>query len=321
MSKGDKSRWALLTGGICVVGAAAVYWAYSSEQKSKASKKKAVKKTAAVSASSSLSPPAVSSSSSSAPTNQPAPPASADPAPAPVSVSGSANTTANASGELSREHLVAMFKDIVADMDALIFQLARREHQLRNKNVDKQSLLSELSQAYQESMTHIQHKAFAKYETTEQMAEQAVVKYESDPDFQQVRARMDLINNALMGGVPPPDPEQLAKQPDWLTVEKVIEIFTDMMEAMTQSMVESVEEVKAKHTDGPPPSEEVNQRYLEKITKVKDSVLLRYKLDEKMLDVAMLKYANDPTLANVMIELQTKQEKQFQELRKKVWGE
>jgi hypothetical protein len=130
---------------------------------------------------------------------------------------------------------------------------------------------------------------------------------------------MDLINNALMGGVPPPDPEDLAKQPVWLTVEKVIEIFTAMMETMTQSMVETVDEVSAKHA-GPPPHEEVNQRYMEKISEVKDTILDKYKLDEKMLDVAMLKYANDPTLANVMIELQSRQEQKFKELRERVWS-
>jgi hypothetical protein len=43
-------------------------------------------------------------------------------------------------GELSREDLVAMFKDIVAGMDSLIFQLARRERQLRSQEQDKEKV-------------------------------------------------------------------------------------------------------------------------------------------------------------------------------------
>lgn len=38
---------------------------------------------------------------------------------------------------MSKEDLVSMFEDIVAGMDSLIFQLARKEHQLRNSNVGK----------------------------------------------------------------------------------------------------------------------------------------------------------------------------------------
>lgn len=211
-----------------------------------------------------------------------------------------------------------MFKDIVAGMDSLIFQLARREHDLRKQPVDKKEILEMLSLDYQKSMHQIQVNAFKKYNTTEEMAEAAVKKYENDPEFKQVRDRMDLINNALMGGIEPPNEEQLAKQPEWLTVTMVIEIFTVMMESMTQAMRESVDEVKLNHPEGPPPSEEVNERYLNKITTVKDSVLLKYELDEKMLDVAMLKYANDPNLATVMIDLQTNQEKQFTQLRKEM---
>lgn len=153
----------------------------------------------------------------------------------------------------------------------------------------------------------IQTKAFEKYNTTEALAEKAVMMYQDDPAFQQVRARMDLINNALMGGVPPPAEEDLANQPDWLTVEKVIEIFSAMMEDMTKSMGDAVAEVQKLYPGIPPPYEQVNIRYMEKIAQVKDSVLAKYKLDEKMLDVAMLQYASDPTLASVMIELQSSQ--------------
>jgi len=326
---------AAAAGGALVLGAA--YWAYTSDVKSKKEQRKLAKQAKSQPntvtnttpkpkpATTTTPAPTPAATTATANTTTPAPTPAAAPAaaekPTPTPTPTPAAATPAASGELSREDLVNMFKDIVAGMDSLIFQLARREHQLRNQQVDKERLLATLSQAYQESMQQIQVNAFEKYQTTEEAAERAVKKYENDPDFQMVRGRMDLINNALMGGVPPPDPQQLANQPDWLTVDKVIEIFTAMMETMTQSMRESVDEARAKHPEGPPPSEEVNQRYLEKITKVKDSVLEKYNLDEKMLDVAMLKYANDPTLANVMIELQTNQEKQFQELRKEVWGQ
>lgn len=321
MSDDQKSSSNLkLFGGIAaVVGASAAalaYVAFSSEQKAKAAAKKAASAAKQEEKRASKAVAARAQAAAAAATPVPKVVTPASPAVSAV-VEEVTEESKIAGSELGREGLVNMFTFIVNGMDALIFKLAREERQLRMQGADKDKMLADLSHSYQESMQALQVEAFRKYDTDEVQAETAIKKYEQDPEFKAIRARMDLINNALMGGVPPADPDMLEKMPAWLTVDKVIEVFTTMMESMTQSMVESVEEVSKQH-EGPPPHEEINARYYEKISIVKDAVLGRFDLDEKMLDVAMLKYANDPALANVMIELQSKQEKTFDELRAKV---
>jgi hypothetical protein len=287
-NKGSSAKWWVL-GGVAAVGVACAgaYLVYSSGGKKKTKKSKKTQK----------------------------------PAPEPVKPTAAVNdTTKKEEGstdteEFGRDQLVAMFRDMVTGMQEVIFHLAKMEQHMRQQKVSQEELVATLSTQYRDQMQRIQIKAFEKYKTNEEQAERASEKYHDDPEFKELLHQMDVLNNALTAGVPPPDPEKLAKLPASLTCDRTIEIFTDIMETMTEAMVSSVMTVKEKHAPNPPPQAEIDQLYLDKIKACKDDVLLKYQLDSEMLDIALQKYASDPRLSETMMALQSKQQVKFMELQ------
>jgi len=290
--KSSGSKW-LVLGGLAAVGAvvAGAYIVYSKSDKKKKDKKRVKKEKVA---------------------------------PKPVSIKDVTEeektnkaTTQYPTEEFGRDQLVAMFRDMVNGMQEVIFGLAKMEQQMRQQNVSQDEMVAALSTQYRDQMQTIQTRAFKKYNTNEEQAEKASEKYRDDPEFKKLLHQMEVLNNALTAGVPPPDPEKLAKLPASLTVDKTIEIMTDIMETMTDAMESSVNAVKEKHAPAPPPQEEIDAKYLEKIKVCKDEVLQKYQLDSEMLDIALQKYATDPKLSGKIVDLQSKQQARLEALNRK----
>lgn len=278
----SNTKWWVL-GGLAAAGVAiaGVYVLYSSSDKKKKTKKGANK---------AQSTAVASSSSTQGATRE-------------EQKTNSADTE-----EFGRDQLVAMFRDMVTGMQEVIFGLAKMEQQMRQQQVSQDKMVAALSSQYRDQMQRIQIRAFEKYNTNDEQAERASEKYHDDPEFKKLLHQMEVLNNALTAGVPPPDPEKLAKLPASVTVEKTIEIMTDIMETMTKAMEDSCNAVKAKYAPHPPPQTEINQMYLEKIKVCKDSVLTKYSLDSEMLDIALQKYATDQKLSETIVNLQSKQQ-------------
>lgn len=225
------------------------------------------------------------------------------------------NKTSSDTEELGRDQLVAMFRDMVTGMQEVIFGLAKMEQQMRQQKVSQEEMQAALSTQYRDQMQRIQIRAFEKYNTDEEQAEKASEKYHDDSEFKKLLHQMEVLNDALTAGVPPPDPDKLAKLPASLTVDKTIEIMTDIMESLTQAMEDSVNAVKAKHAPLPPPPAEIDAMYLEKIKVCKERVLHTYELDSEMLDIALQKYATNPKLSETIVNLQSKQQARLEALR------
>ena len=69
----------------------------------------------------------------------------------------------------------------------------------------------------------------------------------------------------------PPDPADLAKVPESLTVQKVIEIFTEMMEHMSEAMEATCAQVAAVATrpTGAALDQMITELYIQKVEVIK----------------------------------------------------
>lgn len=284
--KNSSKQWWIVGGiaavGVCVAG---VYYMYSTSTKKKPAKKGTKKPTKAA-------------------------------APTIKDVTREEGKTAIVpeSEEFGRDQLVAMFRDMVTGMQEIIFGLAKMEQQMRQRKISQDEMVTALSSQYRDQMQRIQIRAFEKYNTNEEQAERASEKYHNDPEFMKLLHQMEVLNNALTAGVPHPDPEKLAKLPSSLTCDKTIEIMTEIMETMTDAMEYSVQSVKAKHAPLPPPQDEIDNLYLQKIKICKDNVLTKFQLDSEMLDIALQKYATDSKLSETIVNLQSKQQARLEAL-------
>lgn len=234
------------------------------------------------------------------------------------SAASTASSSSAAGTEMSRVQLLAMFEDLYSGMEDVVKSLEQRVGDLRSRGVDQATLQQVILYGFKQGQADVQASVFEKHKCTEESATAATEKFQDDDEFKKIIAKIEVLKNQVMQmQMAPLTPEALSQVPSWLDVDKLIDFFKDMMSRLNQAMLDSRQEVQNKHPKGKLTQyqTEVDNLYLTKIKQVKDDLLSQYKLEESVLEIAILKYANDPKLTTTMMELQTNQHQYFMQLQ------
>lgn len=207
--------------------------------------------------------------------------------------------------DVSRDVLLGVFGDILKGMERAIIELAQQEQRMKVDGVPPESIMADIAQAYVNAITQLQLQVFASHGVSEGAVDLAVENHQNDPEFKAITDRMQFLNRTLLGGPPELNQEELNKIPAWLTVDTLVEIFTMMMKGMETAFATSLLEVRKQHPNTPDlPDLAVAQENALQSKVARDQVLGQYSLTEEILNIALLKYANDAKLAQVMLALQ-----------------
>lgn len=207
--------------------------------------------------------------------------------------------------DVSRDVLLGVFGDILKGMERAIIELAQQEQRMKVDGVPPESIMADIAQAYVNAITQLQLQVFASHGVSEGAVDLAVENHQNDPEFKAITDRMQFLNRTLLGGPPELNQEELNKIPAWLTVDTLVEIFTMMMKGMETAFATSLLEVRKQHPNTPDlPDPAVAQENALQSKVARDQVLGQYSLTEEILNIALLKYANDAKLAQVMLALQ-----------------
>lgn len=334
MSWNEDNKWlkiAVVAGGALAVAAVAVLLKKKSAEKAKAQKaaKKQAKKAAKAAAA------AAQADTQSRSVTTPAPAAAADDepvysAPATTSTKTKASTTAATatataavaataaappgSDELTLAQIMSFFSDILQGMNGVIVDLSRHEQQLMSQGQDEMKVKEEISQIYLQAITQLQMQCFVNHGLTESQIEKATVKYAHDERFQAITMQIQKLNLALLGEQPGLNEEQLQRVPEWLTVDKLIEIFTEMIDGINAGYEDSLATVRAKHPTGFLPEDEVQEQNIIFGRKAREEILAKHGIDEETFNIGLFKHANEPKLRDVMLDLQESHQARRQEL-------
>lgn len=178
-----------------------------------------------------------------------------------------------------------------------------------NPSISPQQMQQVLVQQYITKIKVIQQQVCEENNTTEEAVQKASDEYANDAEFQPLLATLSKFNNTVVRGglnMEPPSAEDLARVPADLTVEKVITIFTAMMEKMSIAMENTCTQVK--NLPNPPTGFQLDQliteMYLSEVELIKTELLATHGYEESTLDAAVLKYQQDPTLIDTLTNLQ-----------------
>eukprot|EP00808_Paulinella_micropora_P011771 g60241.t1 len=300
-SKKDKV-WLVAAGGLALVGVGAVWYLYSryqGEQEAKRSKIKGKKpRPAKKGASKKASKPSSSDDSTSAPTP---------------------------GAPLSKEKLLQALRTMLTTAHGILENFPRfeAEYRTRNPEATHEQIIGILGLQYQHSLQSSREKVLRKHQTTEQGIQKALDQYENDEDVMKLVAEFKNIEETLNRmAQEAEDPElaaKIAQLPEDLTLEKVKEIFTTLMQQMIQTMEETVNQVNAMESEGrpmdTPQKNMVFQRLLyNKQADVKSRVLESYQLDEATLDLAIRKYQTSEEFVETFRQQQMEQQRRVSAL-------
>jgi len=224
----------------------------------------------------------------------------------------------------SKETILGVLRAMTKSTKDIIADLHQQEMEVRasSPNASQEQIATYLSQTYNIAIQAARQKIFDQYRISEESCQAAILQYSADAEVQeaiQTQTNLELVLDHH--GIKPEDPEELKRQlaslPADFTRERVTEIFTRLMERMSDAMEQAMKEVNAIQ---PPPSEAerddlIRRSYMERVDDVKDSVLREYGITEPTLDLGIRKYRNDPEFDRTVRRLQEQQQKRFQQLR------
>lgn len=300
------SQWgwkevAIVVGGVAAAGTL-VFFATQSGGKPKKEKKK--KKTKAKE--STLKEESSSSSSSLPPSSASSSPSAATVAAAPAAAAPAVIMKKEGTKEVTREGVIQVFGDILFGMEGTIVDLAMYEKSMKEAGEAQEVIESNIAQTYVNAITQLQLQCFQSHGVTEQEVDRAVEANQNDPEFKKITDRMQFLNRTLLGGPPELAPEQLDQVPDWLTVDKLIELLTKMMKGIDDAFDKSLVAVREKHPTGELPEQEVQEHNIALGRLARMEVLKEYDLTEETLNIVLFKHSNEPKLQEVMMNLQKK---------------
>jgi hypothetical protein len=223
-------------------------------------------------------------------------------------------------GELSRKDLIAMFTEMVEEMSATMYRLTMRIQEMQKVNKTEDEINQFFHKEYTSSIEAAHASLLYKYKTTEEAADAAAQKYQDDPELKRLLNQIEKLQRTLSGQQP--GEEELEKVPDWLDMAKVIEIFTEVMTTVTQSIIYAMETVYQKY-EGQDVLESIKEKeiqslYKKTIEERKTSVFAKHQIDESLLDLGLLKFSNNPQLSQAIMKMQQKQKMEVDEARKRV---
>jgi len=247
------------------------------------------------------------------------PEAASTPSPA-AGAAAPAATTSSSPQPLSRDNLIAMFSEMVDEMSTTMYRLTMQVSEMQQRGDTEEKINDHFQKEYAESIDRAHNRLLLKYNTTEALADEAAQKYSDDPDFVKLLAQIEKLQRTISGQGPAP--EDLATVPDWLDMDKVIEIFTAVMNTVTESIISSMRTVHNAHAESPVSEgqldKEIQALYKKTIEEKKKQVFQQFEIDETMLDLALSKYAQRPQLSQSIIQMQLRQKAAVEAARKEI---
>jgi len=223
-------------------------------------------------------------------------------------------------GELSRDNLIAMFSEMVDEMSATMYRLTMKVSEMQQQGKTEDDINTFFQKEYTNSIEVAHTRLLKKYKTTEEAADAAAKIHAEDPDFVKLLQQIEKLQRTISGQGP--DPDDLKAVPDWLDMDKVIEIFTAVMNTVTDSIISSMQTVHRKYEASSVPDAQIDREiqtlYKKTIEEKKQAVFTEFEIDETLLDLALSKYAQKPALSQAIISMQYKQKAAVEAARKEI---
>lgn len=211
--------------------------------------------------------------------------------------------------QCSRDQYLAILKETISAMEHSIRVLATKEDKLRKENTPDTTISEILNSDYKKEVYEARKISLEKHKTTEEQFLLAADKY-NDEEIMEQRHKIEKIECALKGEPIPLPPDKIAMIPKEFTLDVLITLFEELFGRISASHRETMEEVKRQL--GNSPEEEIqtlcNTRNAKKDLETRTDIFKKFKIDEKVLDLAMQRYMHEPRLQETMMALQNKQQ-------------
>jgi len=205
----------------------------------------------------------------------------------------------------SREQYLQVLKDQVQTIEETIKNLAFEEENLRSRNEPHDKIMEKLNKSYHSIVSKAMKQSFKRNKTTDESYRLADEKY-NDNEIMEYRSKKQKIEAALRGDQIELTEEQLAQIPKHFTIEKIIELFKEFGSQLRESHNRTMKEIEVKL--GNNNTEEFKQmctsKNLIEDEKIRTNIFKKYKIEEKILDLAMQRHMHDPRLQQTMVEIQ-----------------
>merc|ERR1719397_830542 len=190
-------------------------------------------------------------------------------------------------------------------MEDTIKDLAYEEENLRSHNEPNEKIMEKLNKRYSSAVKKAIEQSFKRNKITDESCRLAGDLY-NDNEIMEYRSKIRKIEAALRGDEITLTEEQLAKIPEHFTIEKIIELFREFGSQLRESHNRTMKEIEVKL--GNSNTEEFKQRCTQKNRiedeKIRTNIFKKYKIEEKILDLAMQRHMHDPRLQQTMLDIQ-----------------
>lgn len=216
---------------------------------------------------------------------------------------------------VSKENLIVILDEITNQMSAVVVQLAKLEQKVRQESlavgtpIPEDQLAAYLMSQFETAMKAVEENVYSKYSCKEEDIQLASEYYAEDPDVAAVVQKLKQLFAVIMG-----QPLDTVEVPDDLTLEKVVEIMEETMEAMNVAMENTCAELRGQgmSSDENDFQNAVNQIYIKRAEEATSRVHEERGITRHVLQAAMIKYQQDPIFLRRMGELQAEQNERFQ---------
>jgi adenine phosphoribosyltransferase len=220
---------------------------------------------------------------------------------------------------LSLDTAKALLTDFINVMTYTIQACGQAAQELYRQGKTEEEILETFNVRYVQMLTDAHAALLRKYNTTEEAADMAATLYATDPEYKALTEKLERMSNAVAGQAP--SQSDLDSVPSWIDEGKMIEIFGELMQAVTESLIFAMRTVYTE-TEPPPTTatkaekdaakseleKKVARHYQQLVEENKRKFFEKWNIDEKILDFALQKYGKEGPVVQAMQQLQRDQQ-------------
>lgn len=225
-----------------------------------------------------------------------------------------------------KETCIKVLEDEFVGVKTAIMEVNKLHEELQKKNQSEDEIAQILSDKYH-SLTHAtRQKSITKHNTSHESMQQSVETYKNDPKIQEITQKITELNAYLSGASPELDEHQLSKIPDNLTLDKLIELFAEMMACMVSARKKAIEEIKTElnlRDSESLPRDKVDVLDSEKFRKSKEELFSKYLdmdmvINEEIIEYATKKYMHEEKFTIALQNLTDEHDKEMDKLNQNI---
>lgn len=216
--------------------------------------------------------------------------------------------------DVTKEDLLNIYDTLADITQQIIMELQRVEAETlkkdeeSNESMNKNHLKRALQQKFYEAMSQAEVQIFNEAGQSPELVQKALTTLRFDTD---VHARMRRMDDIIRSAQVIFEPEL----PESLTSEKTLEIVYETMKCMTETLAETISELKTEGVEDVNASIETWQpRYVEKIQPKLQKLHEKHSISQEDLQAAISKYHEDPLFADSLEKIQNEQDKALSEM-------